>query len=104
VLYDILLKSHLILIASETGLMHIAGAIGMPLIGLFKSADPENWFPYNNKNQLAIPNKFNSASNTKIENFKNKKLNIQQITTSAYSIIEKYETSEKIHYMQNHRN
>jgi ADP-heptose:LPS heptosyltransferase len=99
-----ILNSHSILISSETGLMHIAGALGMPLVGIFKSADPNNWFPYKNKNQVAISDKLNTQNYLKKESSQNKKLNIPKIISTINNILLQYETSETIHSMQNLRN
>jgi ADP-heptose:LPS heptosyltransferase len=51
------------LIASEGGLMHLAAAYGIPLIGLFKIASPKNWFPYSNHRQVAIGDGQNNYDN-----------------------------------------
>jgi ADP-heptose:LPS heptosyltransferase len=34
------------IIASEGGFMHIAASYGIPLLGLFKVASVQNWFPF----------------------------------------------------------
>lgn len=59
------LDQYKILIVSEGGLMHIASAYGMPLIGLFKIASPQNWFPYNNSYQVALGSGTNNYSDVK---------------------------------------
>lgn len=60
-----ILDEYKILIVSEGGLMHIASAYGMPLIGLFKIASPQNWFPYNNTYQVALGNGTNNYNDLK---------------------------------------
>ncbi len=57
-----LVSNQRLVVASEGGFMHIAAAFGVPLIGLFKVAKKENWFPYENSNQFAIGDSTNDYS------------------------------------------
>ncbi len=64
------LSSAKMLIASEGGFMHIAASYGIPLIGLFKVASVQNWFPYANKYQIGIGdgrNNYNKISQDKMD-------------------------------------
>jgi ADP-heptose:LPS heptosyltransferase len=57
-----LVSKQKLVVASEGGFMHISAAFGVPLIGLFKIAKKENWFPYKNSNQFAIGDSLNDYS------------------------------------------
>jgi len=64
------LSSAKLLIASEGGFMHIAASYGIPLIGLFKVASVQNWFPYANKYQIGIGdgrNNYNEISQDRMD-------------------------------------
>jgi ADP-heptose:LPS heptosyltransferase len=64
------LSSAKMLIASEGGFMHIAASYGIPLIGLFKVASVQNWFPFTNKYQIGIgdgTNNYNEISEDKMD-------------------------------------
>lgn len=63
---DILSCSNLV-ITSEGGFMHIAAAFGVPLIGLFKVASTNNWFPYSNESQIALGSEINNYTTINYE-------------------------------------
>jgi len=48
------LQQHKMVIANDCGPMHIAAAIGCPLIAIFRDTLPQCWFPYAKANQKVI--------------------------------------------------
>jgi ADP-heptose:LPS heptosyltransferase len=48
------LQQHKIVIANDCGPMHVAAAIGCPLIAIFRDTLPQCWFPYQKANQIVI--------------------------------------------------
>jgi ADP-heptose:LPS heptosyltransferase len=43
-----------IVISNDCGPMHIAGVLGVPLIGIFNETLPACWFPYKNRGQMFL--------------------------------------------------
>ncbi len=81
-----ILSSSRMVIASEGGFMHIAASYKIPLLGLFKIASVENWFPYDNYYQVGIGdsvNNYNALPETKMD--------IMLITEKAIKIYESIE-------------
>jgi len=68
-----ILSSSKLVIASEGGFMHITAAYGVPLIGLFKVASSNNWFPYSNESQIAYGSEINNYTT----------INDEQLNTSV---------------------
>jgi ADP-heptose:LPS heptosyltransferase len=46
--------SDYLFIANDSGPMHIAGALGLPIIGIFNNTLPQCWFPYKLANQKVL--------------------------------------------------
>ena len=69
-LIDLARKLYLnrIVISNDCGPMHIAGVLGVPLLGIFNETLPACWFPYKRKGQIPL------GGNTKII-FNNKLIN-----------------------------
>ncbi len=64
------LSSAKLLIGREGGFMHIAATNGIPLLGLFKVASVQNWFPFTNKYQIGIGdgrNNYDDITETKMD-------------------------------------
>ena len=40
-----------LLIANDTGIMHVAGAVGIPILSLFGPTDPKQWAPIGKTNR-----------------------------------------------------
>jgi ADP-heptose:LPS heptosyltransferase len=55
------LQQHKMIIANDCGPMHIAAAIGCPLIAIFHDTLPQCWFPYAKANQKAIGGQFHTV-------------------------------------------
>jgi ADP-heptose:LPS heptosyltransferase len=55
------LKQHKMVIANDCGPMHIAAAIGCPLIAIFRDTLPQCWFPYAKANQKVIGGLFHTV-------------------------------------------
>jgi ADP-heptose:LPS heptosyltransferase len=60
------LSSSKLAIISEGGLMHLSAAFGIPLVGLFRVALPQNWFPYTMPYQFAVGTGTNNYQNLKL--------------------------------------
>ncbi len=48
-------------ISNDTGLMHIIGALGIGLLGIFLDTTPQSWFTYNGNNQGYITKKYSNC-------------------------------------------
>ena len=55
------LQQHKMVIANDCGPMHIAAAIGCPLIAIFRDTLPQCWFPYAKANQKVIGGQFHTV-------------------------------------------
>ena len=55
------LQQHKMVIANDCGPMHIAAAIGCPLIVIFRDTLPQCWFPYEKANQKVIGGQFHTV-------------------------------------------
>ena len=55
------LQQHKMVIANDCGPMHIAAAIGCPLIAIFRDTLPQCWFPYEKANQKVIGGQFHTV-------------------------------------------
>lgn len=55
------LQQHKMVIANDCGPMHIAAAIGCPLIAIFRDTLPQCWFPYAKANQKVIGGLFHTV-------------------------------------------
>lgn len=45
-----------LLVATDSGVMHLASASGAPTVGLFNLADPDEWGPYGGRNRAIVVN------------------------------------------------
>ncbi len=48
-------------ISNDTGLMHIIGALGIGLLGIFLDTTPQSWFTYNGNKQGYITKKYSNC-------------------------------------------
>jgi ADP-heptose:LPS heptosyltransferase len=48
------MSNNSLIVANDSGPMHIAGALGYPLVGLFNKTLPQCWFPYTSKDQMVM--------------------------------------------------
>jgi len=55
------LQQHKMVIANDCGPMHIAAAIGCPLIAIFRDTLPQCWFPYTKSNQKVIGGQYHKV-------------------------------------------
>ena len=55
------LQQHKIVIANDCGPMHLAAAIGCPLIAIFRDTLPQCWFPYQKVNQKVIGGQYHTV-------------------------------------------
>lgn len=46
------MSNNSLIVANDSGPMHVAGALGYPLVGIFNKTLPQCWFPYTSKDQM----------------------------------------------------
>lgn len=80
------LSSAKMIIASEGGFMHIAASYGIPLLGLFKVASVQNWFPFTSKYQIGLGDGSNNYDDITVT-----KMNVMLIKEKAKEIYESIE-------------
>jgi ADP-heptose:LPS heptosyltransferase len=48
------MSNNSLIVANDSGPMHVAGALGYPLVGVFNKTLPQCWFPYTGKDQMVM--------------------------------------------------
>jgi ADP-heptose:LPS heptosyltransferase len=75
--------SHLnLVIANDTGIMHVAGAVGVPVLSLFGPTDPEQWTPKGKLNRYILGSDKSIASIT-----------VEQVVATAREMLRLYSTA-----------
>jgi heptosyltransferase-2 len=75
--------SHLnLVIANDTGIMHVAGAVGLPVLSLFGPTDPEQWAPIDD------PNRYIVGKDQSIDS-----ITVEQVVSAASEMLRLYSTA-----------